>query len=91
LVSLQALATVLHWDLWAGALGSHLPWHTGACMFAAGLAAVLSVMVLLYRSDRPQGTPVPRAPVLPEAVAPSPDTPPDLMRSPDPEARTPVS
>ncbi|MGW7312525.1 hypothetical protein [Streptomyces sp. NPDC054865] len=91
LVSLQALATVLHWDLWAGALGSHLPWHTGACTFAAGLAAVLSVMVLLYRSDRPQGTPVPRAPALPEAVAPSPDTPPDLMTSPDPEARTPVS
>ncbi|MEU9256364.1 hypothetical protein AB0D66_31740 [Streptomyces sp. NPDC048270] len=57
LVSIHALATVTDRDLWGGAVGGLVPWPTGTAMLAAGLTAVLSVMALLYRADRPQPQP----------------------------------
>ncbi|WP_141753997.1 hypothetical protein [Streptomyces subrutilus] len=57
LALLHVLATVTELELWAAAAGALLPWPTGAALFTAGLTAVLSVLALLYRSDRPQPAP----------------------------------
>ncbi|MEU9233998.1 hypothetical protein [Streptomyces subrutilus] len=62
LVLMHALATATELKLWASATGALLPWPTGAAMFTAGLTAVLSVLALLYRSDRPQPAPGPDQP-----------------------------
>ncbi|MFJ3174929.1 hypothetical protein ACIPJK_29625 [Streptomyces roseus] len=53
LVSLHALTATLNVNLLGRAVGALLPWPTGALILTAGLTAVLSVMALLYRSDRP--------------------------------------
>lgn len=54
LVSTHALAAVTDRNVFAGTAGGLLPWPTGVAMLAGGLTAVLSVMVLLYRSERRQ-------------------------------------
>ncbi|MFD3547117.1 hypothetical protein ACFWUW_16165 [Streptomyces sp. NPDC058655] len=82
IVSLHALAALLDRDPLGGAMGMLLPWPTGASMFAAGLTAFLSVMAVLYQSDRPQpipGRPIPGRPVLvtPDGTPVPPGTPPD--------------
>ncbi len=57
LVAIHALAAVMNVNLLGSTAGGLLPWPTGVSMLAAGLTAVLSVMALLYRSDRAQPTP----------------------------------
>lgn len=59
LVMLHGVTAATDVNLLGVAVGGLLPWPTGASMLAAGLTAVLAVMALLYRSDRPHSSPVP--------------------------------
>lgn len=88
--SAQALAMVLDLDPWTNAVAAYLPWPAGASMLAAGLAAVLSGMALLYRSERPQTAPGLLASDPAQAPPDSRDALSDPTVGPDPEVRTPV-
>ncbi|MDJ0385306.1 hypothetical protein [Streptomyces sp. G-G2] len=68
LVSIHALASVTELNLFGGAGGALLPLPSSASMIAACLAAVLSAMALLYRSDRPR--PAPGRPLAPPEAVP---------------------
>lgn len=87
IVVIHALAAAMDLDLWDGAVGGLLPWPTGASMLAGGLVAALSVMALLYRSDRPQPEPDAPAGPAPEAGADRVETAPGSLAvglAPDP-------
>ncbi|WP_267824890.1 hypothetical protein [Streptomyces sp. H27-H1] len=61
LLAMHALAAVMGVSLMSGVMGGLLPWPTGISVVAAGLAASLSVTVLLYRSQQPKLQPAPTA------------------------------
>ncbi|MEU9235939.1 hypothetical protein [Streptomyces subrutilus] len=71
LLSLPPLAGARGLDLMGAAVGARLPWATGLASLTGGLVAALSIMALLYRSERPDPEPEePDQPVLvPAAVA----------------------